>query len=287
MVNSARVRATHRILHWESDGGCDARPGAPRRVIARRGEAATYAGVSGVAAFTSSGASYTLGTNQPRPDFLVDTILGTREFAGIVVAAPSGDAFSFPYRRSPAKGPLTVYLRFVRQNLVTSSAVVAAFGGASGARLVIAEDATGRYQATYHNGTTGYTSLASTLVQVGTSVELRIVCEAGVANVVTLYQSLSFTAEETGSASGTDGAGSLVAAFAAPIVYLGSTAGGASPSRNVYRALMVDGAVSTLSSFRTRNWTLPAAPVLPGAWLLAEDGTVLIAEDGTTVLIAE
>ena len=51
MPVSTRVRASHRLLHWESDGGY----GPVRTFAARRGVSGTYTGVIGVAATDDGG----------------------------------------------------------------------------------------------------------------------------------------------------------------------------------------------------------------------------------------
>lgn len=276
MISSGRVRSTHRLLHWEADGGY----GPVRVMTARRGVAATYTGVTGVAATDVVGTSYTLGKQQPRADFGTDVLLGAHTFAGINLATSSGDLLSFPFLYAPSRGPLTLYVRFIKQSV--SAGVVVALGGGSGARLVVSEWGSTGYLATYHNGSTAYTSFTTTGAAVGDGVELRVTLQAGVANVVRLYHAVNRQSEETGSASGTDGLSTLVSAFSSAVCYVGSVAASASPTSHDMRAVMIDGGISALSAFRTRAWTMPTYPASTA--LLAEDGTTLLAEDGTTLM---
>lgn len=277
MTVTSRVRASHRLLHWESDG----QYGPVRAITARRGVSATYTGVSGVAATDVNAVSYTLGKQQPRADFLTDAILGAHTFAGVRVDTASGDLLSFPFLYAPSNGPLTVYVRFVKAAAATG-AVLLSLGGASGARLVISEWGATGYTATYYNGSTSYLSFTTTGAGVGDVVELRVTLQAGVTNMCRLYHAVNFQSEETGSASGNDGASTLVSAWNAPTCYVGSNAAGASPTVSVFRAVMIDGGISTLASFRTRNWTMPTYPA--SSALLAEDSSALLAEDGSPLM---
>lgn len=276
MIASGRVRVSHRIFHWESEGGY----GAIRAIRARRNVSATATLVTGVAAVDKTGASYTLGRQAPRANFLTDAIQGANQFAGLLFDSASGDRISFAYNRSPALGPITVYVRF-KKGAAYAAGVVLSLGGASGARLVISEYSATGYIATYNNGTTSYSSFTTTGAAIGDDIELRVELQAGTANVVRLYHAVNFQAEETGSASGTDGAGAL-AALASPTLYLGANAAGADPAKNTIRAVLIDGGISALTSFRTRNWTMPTYPASTA--MLAEDDTELLAEDGTTLM---
>lgn len=276
MRSSGRVRATQRIFHWEAEGGY----GPVRALTARRGSAATVTSVSGVAALDVNAASYTVGKQVPRAHFLTDAIQGAHQFAGLLIDAASGDRVSFDYARSLALGPITLYVRF-KKGAAAAGGVVVSLGGASGARLVVSEWGATGYIATYHNGTTSYTSFTTTGAAVGDDIELRVALQAGVTNVVRLYHAVNFQSEETGSASGTDGAGALTVQ-AAPTLYVGANAAGATPAVNVFRAVLVDGGISLLSSFRGRAWTMPTYPASTA--LLAEDGTSLLAEDGSLLM---
>lgn len=282
MTVSTRNRASHRILHWEADGDYGVAH-APR---ARRRVAATFTSTGVVSTVDLLNTSYTLGKMLPRATYALDPFAypyaHTRSFLGVKIDAANGDVFSLPYLRSPALGALTFYLRFRRDAAVSSGAVVAAFGGATGARIVVSESVSGAYSALYHNGTNGYTSTVTTVAAIGEWVELRGVVQAGVANVIVLSQTLHFGTEETGSASGTDGAGAL-AALASPILYLGSYAAGASPCRVIFRAALVDGGVSTMASFRTRALPI-VAPAASGSTLTDELDSALLTEDGLPLL---
>lgn len=278
MIRSGRVRSTRRIFQWEAEG----QYGVVRAPRARRGVAATFTGVTGVAATDSAGVSYTLGRQQPRADYYTDEILGANTFGGIRFTAVGGDLLSWTVARAPSKGPLSLYVRFVRAETYRAGACLLAWGGLTGARLTITEYAPDGWIATYNNGSTSYSSFTVTGAGVGDSIELLVVLQAGVTNMCRIYHALNFGAVEMGSASGNDGASSLVAAFATTTLHVGSGAAGASPSLFVPRAVMVDAGVRTLASFRGRNWTMPTYPA--SADILAEDDTTLLAEDGTTLM---
>lgn len=256
MPVSSRTRASTRIFHWEAEG----QYGPVRAIRARRGLAASYTGVSGVAATDSVGASYTLGTQHPRTDYYTDSVLGANTFGGIRLDAVSGDRLSWTVARSPAKNALSLYVRFVRAATYSAGACLLAWGGLTGARLTITEYAPDGWIATYNNGSASYSSFTVTGSAVGDLVELLVVLQAGVTNMCRISHCLNFGAVELGSASGNDGAASLVSAFASNTLYLGSGASGASPSLFVPRAVMVDAGVQTLASFRTRHWTMPTTP---------------------------
>lgn len=278
MTISTRVRASHRLFHFEADG----QYGPVRTFRARRGVSASYTGVTGVAATDTSGASYTLGKQQVRADFRTDVLEGAHTFAGALVDTASGDRLSFPFTYSLARGSITLYVRFVKA-AAAAGAVIVSLGGASGARLVVSEWGTTGYLATYTNASgTSYSSFTTTGATTNDAIELRVELQAGTTNVVRLYHSVNFQAEETGSASGTDGLSTLAATLGASTLYLASNAAGASPSSFVVRAAMIDGGISALSSFRTRAWTMPTYPASTA--LMAEDGTILLAEDGTTLM---
>lgn len=203
------------------------------------GQAATFVRASASNSTDSNGDTISVAHSVPRFEWGVLDFDDDETTVGVRI---NGDALSYPFLVKPQA--LTLYVRLQRKSAAATDGVVFAIGGATGVRLVITESASGTYTATYNDGTTSFTSTTVRPYFSNAAVELRCVLKA---TGLRLYYSLFGDTEEAGSLSA---ALTFPAAWSSPTVYIGSTAGVANPSNNVFVRPVIGLGDVPISAFR-------------------------------------
>ena len=266
VASSSRRRASPWYLHLESRDGLDVQ----MRWATRRGLVGTYVTGAGTEnAVDANGTTYAAAYQHPRATF--DLANGTWAHSGRLLDGSLGDLYSVAYPLTPRA--MTVYLRFRRSAAYSANAVLFGIGGTTGARFLLTEDA-GGYTATYHHGTTAYTSSVVTGQWPDEWVELR--ATMGATGVVTLYVTRSGSDETAGAASADPG--SLAAAWNATTAYVAANAGPTVSAVHSYDVVIVGPGALAITAFRPPWW---ASTWVASVARLAEDGTPRLAEDGT------